>query len=111
MMSSTLGLDAHEKPPNHLRSLYKRYQHCSAEELEHDSDVIDIQRVHENPLQLLQKAKFPIDTGIAFANFHGSPIKHSQPLDHCSQTFAFEVTNIPGRLINSNRNFFLLRSV
>lgn len=41
-------LNAHEKSPEAVRQLFKRYQKISLSEIESHPDIIDLQRVDEN---------------------------------------------------------------
>ena len=59
------GLDAHERPPESIRQLYKKYQKLSLPEIDAHPDIIDLQRVTGNgPLDggLLAKGCVRADT-------------------------------------------------
>ncbi|KAK2761811.1 hypothetical protein FQN54_001641 [Arachnomyces sp. PD_36] len=59
------GLNAHEKPPEAIRQLYKKYQKLSLLEIDAHPDIIDLRRVDANgPLTggLLAKGRVSADT-------------------------------------------------
>ncbi|OCK86643.1 uncharacterized protein K441DRAFT_691598 [Cenococcum geophilum 1.58] len=43
-MASSQHLDPHEKPPDHIRNVYKKYQKMKLRDLDKDPDIIDFKR-------------------------------------------------------------------
>jgi len=43
-MASSQHLDPHERPPDHIRNVYKKYQKMKLRDLDKDPDIIDFKR-------------------------------------------------------------------
>jgi hypothetical protein len=99
-MSLVSQLDAHRKPPEQLRKLFKKYRRSNAEDLLGDPGVIDMHHsAHKYGDRLRLTPEVSIDDRTrAFEDFlssdFGEGIGKITPLAP-----AFEVTRIPGQLV------------
>lgn len=92
----TAHRDAHARPPDDLRLLYKRYQKASNQALDTDPDLFDALRSPMAPFDhpdLLQTSPEHIDH--VYSRFLGS---HS---DVAIQPQVYEHPSVPGRLPES----------
>ena len=100
-MSEVNRLDAHQRPPERIRNLFKKYQKCKAEDLYFgaDASIIDVQRAaNERGNQAIAVAESCIAArDLAFQEFLSVPFdEHSQKSVEMTPTRTFEVTGIPG---------------
>lgn len=98
-MSRINRLDAHQKPPERMRSLFKKYQKCKAEALDLDASIIDMQRAADVRGDQVIAAPEPCIAArdFAFQEFLSVPFDgHSQKRAEITPTSAFEVPGIPG---------------
>lgn len=49
-MAEIKGLQAHDRPPNSIRTIYKKYQRLKVSEVDNDPDVIDLARLDPDDL-------------------------------------------------------------
>jgi hypothetical protein len=69
------SLDPYQRPPEHIRNIYKRYQKMKLQDLDRDGDIVDL----EKDLSGLQKRKVSVISEVepgklndAFGKFAGS---------------------------------------
>jgi hypothetical protein len=49
-MAEIKGLHAHDRPPNSIRTIYKKYQRLDTSEVDNDPDIIDLAKLDpDNP--------------------------------------------------------------
>lgn len=99
-MSQVNQLDAHERPPDRMRILFKKYQKSKETDVLIDADIIDMSRASNGfseKLRCVPQSCFG-DRGSAFREFLSS---RSDGCDDEITAFipAFEVTSISGQLI------------
>lgn len=44
-MATIKGLNAHDRPPEKVRDVYKKYQKIKLPEIDHDEDIIDLEKL------------------------------------------------------------------
>jgi alkylated DNA repair protein alkB family protein 1 len=96
-------LDPHQRPPEGVRSVYKRYQKMKPQDLHADSDIVDpVQHTHAG---LASKLRVVKDTGTeqlsqAFRTFVGDDA--SKDFDHLEPSAglaAYEHHDMPGKAL------------
>lgn len=99
-MSQAHQLDAYQRPPEQMRSLFKKYQKCKAKNLHLDPDIINTNRAsNEGNDQLSPSLKYRAgDRDRAFQQFLSIPFKECGK-ERAAAVPVFEVTSIPGQLI------------
>jgi hypothetical protein len=99
-MSQFNQLDAHRRPPDRLRSLFKKYQKCKAEDLHSDFDVIDTSRAQDEFSDRLRSVptRRIVDRDRAFEEFLSSPLYKCGD-DKAVYIPTFELRSIPGQPI------------
>jgi hypothetical protein len=99
-MSYISQLDAHQKPPDQMRSLFKKYQKCKAQDLHLDAEIIDMtRRIDELQYQLQSAPDLCIgNRDDAFREFLSDSLNESSE-EKAASVRAFEVTSLPGSLI------------
>jgi hypothetical protein len=80
-----------------MRSLFKKYQKCNAQDLRIDADIIDMQRiVHEPDDRLMAMPESHLaDRDSAFQEFLSTPFDEGNG-GKAAIIPTFEVTSIPG---------------
>lgn len=98
-MSPISQLDAHQRPPDRMRSLFKKYQKCKAKDLHLDADIIDMSRTVDGFHDGLQSAPESCigDRDRAFREFLSHPFDKGGE-EKAASIRAFEVTSLPGSL-------------
>lgn len=98
-MSRMSQLDAHQKPPDRFRSLFKRYQKLGLDDLEVDDGIIDISRGLENIHDQLRSSpeSFKGDRERAFRDFL-RPTFDEESVETDASMHVYEVEGIPGQL-------------
>lgn len=91
-------LDAHAKPPEAIRQVYKYFQKLRPQALDQDENIIDTIQVHDenphlSPTSLLQ---LPADLRETFIEFAGVSIPEVE------QPAIYSVNAIPGKSANLN---------
>lgn len=89
-------LDAHEKPPDVLRSVYKKYQKLSSNELTADVDIIDFRRglsEQQQKLFTVVECSRPETLRAEFQLFLGDV----EELETAAQINAYHHLSLPGR--------------
>ena len=97
-MTPANRLDTHQRPPEAIRNLFKKYQKCRAEDLHIDTDVIDTCREVNGLSHQLQPASSESCFGAgdpAFQEFLCYP-SDGYGAEKTSPVSAFAVTSIPG---------------
>ncbi len=97
-----MSLDAHEKPPDVLRELFKRYQKVSQDALHNDPDIVDFRRGLSDSQQM-EFHHFPWhkmnSTNALFQSFRGADgleISHEDVIAD-AQLNAYSSVAFPGR--------------
>ena len=107
-MSQVNRLDAHQSPPERMRSLFKKYQRCNAKDLCFDANVIDTQGGSVEPGNGLVAVpeSCHADRDSAYREFLSSP---SVEQDGAKAAIfpTFQVVNIPGQLSYLCSDFLL----
>lgn len=49
-MAQIKGLNAHDRPPEAVRQSYKKYTKCSLSDIDHDPEILDLQRLDPDQL-------------------------------------------------------------
>jgi hypothetical protein len=99
-MMEVKSLDPHQRPPDSIRSLFKKYQKYKENDLHVDPDVIDTWRVKDGLAHQLRPAPdFCLgDRDSAFEEFLSSPVGSPDGTGKAKAAVAsaFEVKNLPG---------------
>jgi len=91
-------LDAHAKPPDSIRQIYKHFQKLHPRAVDQNEGIIDIRLLHDDhshvsPTSLLQ---LPANIRETFANFVGGQITGTE------EAKVYSVNAIPGKSANFN---------
>jgi hypothetical protein len=91
-------LDAHAKPPDSIRQIYKHFQKLNARAVDQDDGIIDTHSLHENhphvsPTSLLQ---LPANIRETFTDFAGDHVAVTE------EAKVYSVNAIPGKSVNLN---------
>ena len=91
-------LDAHAKPPEAIRQVYKHFQKLNPRAVDQDKDIIDTSQVHDghphlSPTSLLQLPADLRETFIKFADVQVPEVE---------QPAIYSVDAIPGESANLN---------
>lgn len=90
-------LDAHAKPPEAIRQVYKHFQKLDPPKIDQDSDLIDSRHLSSNPdvspSSLLQ---IPADVRQTFIDFAGGQVSETE------KAMVYSVNAIPGKSANLN---------
>ena len=91
-------LDAHAKPPEAIRQVYKHFQKLNPRALDQDDDVIDTHQLHDqhphvSPSSLLQ---LPANIRETFTDFVGGQVTIAD------EAKVYSVNAIPGKSANLN---------
>jgi alkylated DNA repair protein alkB family protein 1 len=91
-------LDAHAKPPDSIRQIYKHFQKLNPRAVDQDNGIIDTRLLHEghphvSPTSLLQ---LPANIREIFTNFAGGQITATE------EAKVYSVHAIPGKSANLN---------
>lgn len=94
----TPPLDAHAKPPESIRNVYKHFQKLNPRALDQDDGIIDSdllydQHPHVSPSNLLQ---LPADIRETFTDFVGGQVTGAD------EAKVYSVNAIPGKSANLN---------
>lgn len=96
------GLDPHQRPPDTIRVVYKKYQKIKAKDLDTDPDLIDLPQTSKDRLpQGVRVVRELEATGLAetFRVFAGADAKASdQPQDPASKIPIYEHEDMPGKI-------------
>jgi hypothetical protein len=89
-------LDAHAKPPDSIRQIYKHFQKLNPRVVDQDDGIIDTQLLHEDqphvsPTSLLQ---LPANIRDVFTSFAGGGITATE------EAKIYSVNAIPGKSAN-----------
>lgn len=84
------GLDPHARPPEGIRTLYKRYQKATVASLAADPDIIDFARSSNHGVHAVRQVNTT-----DLADILGLP---SEPIGQCSTVQAYELDALPGPL-------------
>lgn len=99
-----MDLDPHQKPPESLRHLFKRYQKASQQELDNDVDIVDLTKLPTEQLDttaLDRVTCMPMenvkDAFAAYLNTHSSAQARQADIsnDQC-QVEAYKLKSLPG---------------
>ena len=99
-MTPPQHLDPHEKPPDHIRNVYKKYQKMKLRDLDKDPDIIDFKRglseEQKRNIKVIKEYK-PEELASAFRAFEGI----QEPTDSQgslidSPILVYEHSNMPG---------------
>ncbi|KAJ9619843.1 hypothetical protein H2203_008114 [Taxawa tesnikishii (nom. ined.)] len=96
-MSSKPSLDAHARPPDHLRILYKRYQKMKRQDLDADDVIFDHRKNRLAGFTARSVPQPPLTLQIVFSQFLQSPNERSE-IDTAARDF-YEHPLLPGLLI------------
>ena len=93
-----ITLDAHAKPPDSIRQIYKHFQKLNARAVDQDDGIIDTHSLHENhphvsPTSLLQ---LPANIRETFTDFAGDHVAVTE------EAKVYSVNAIPGKSVNLN---------
>ena len=102
-------LDPHAKPPDELKTFYKRFQKLKSKDLGNDDDLIDLERPENYPgLKLVREIDYRNDR----ATSTPGPVKDDSGnlvpefLDACEETVkVYEHEDMPGKLAHANTAF------
>jgi hypothetical protein len=91
-------LDAHAKPPDSIRQIYKHFQKLNARAVDQDDGIIDTHSLHENhphvsPTSLPQ---LPANIRETFTDFAGDHVAVTE------EAKVYSVNAIPGKSVNLN---------
>lgn len=90
-------LDAHAKPPEAIRQVYKHFQKLSPRAVDEDSNIVDASKLNGNsnvsPLSILQ---LPADVRQTFIDFAGGQVSETE------KPVVYSVNAIPGKSVNLN---------
>lgn len=85
-------LDAHAKPPDAIRQIYKRYQKLTPRAFDEDADIIDTLRLQDSQhVSLSNLVQLPADIRQVFLDFAGSQT------DSPDDPKVYHVDAIPGK--------------
>jgi len=89
------SLDPHERPPDGIRRVYKKYQRMKPQDLEHDAGIVDVGRIPSNKMRIVKEwdREQLIATFRRFAGDSAGP----DPLPSTSSISAYEHEDMPGR--------------
>ena len=111
-MAPPQHLDPHEKPPDHIRNVYKKYQKMKLRDLGKDPDIIDFKRglsdEQKRHIKVIKEHK-PEELAPAFRAFEGiqEPIDSQGSLID-SPILVYEHSDMPG-IYHSFRLFYISR--
>ena len=93
-----ITLDAHAKPPDSIRQIYKHFQKLNPRAVDQDDGIIDTHSLHENhphvsPTRLLQ---LPANIRETFTDFAGDHVAVTE------EAKVYSVNAIPGKSVNLN---------
>ena len=99
-MASSQRLDPHERPPDHIRNVYKKYQKMKLRDLDKDPDIIDFKRElsdeQKRHIKAIKEHK-PEELAPAFRAFEGiQEPTNSQGSLIDSPIFVYEHSDMPG---------------
>lgn len=84
-MATIKGLNAHDRPPERVRDVYKKYLKIKLPEIDHDEDIVDLEKLDVDHLP----SSFAIsgfldskDLRLAFDEFVGRAGNSSNEADH-----------------------------
>ncbi|KAJ5669603.1 hypothetical protein N7462_010673 [Penicillium macrosclerotiorum] len=106
-MAQIKGLNAHERPPDTVRQCYKKYSKIALSEIDHDPDILDLQRIDADQLPdgiSLAQYMSSQDLRLAFDDF----IRGSHPFDKEDAPLA---ENIPVFTHNSVSGLLMIPSL
>ncbi|KAF1969338.1 oxidoreductase [Bimuria novae-zelandiae CBS 107.79] len=97
------ALDPHERPPEHIRDVYKKYQKMKSRDLEKDPALVDLERVIHTDLDAKLRVVDEWDPQRLTATFRrfGGDHDHEDPgaTFHTSKLPVYEHQDMPGLLI------------
>jgi hypothetical protein len=89
--------DAHAKPPDAIRQVYKHFQKLKPDAVDQDNTIIDTRQLDQHPdvspSSLLQ---LPMSVRQVFTDFAGTEIKDS------TMPIVYSIDAIPGKSANLN---------
>jgi len=89
--------DAHAKPPEAIRQVYKHFQKLKPSALDQDSTIIDTRQLSEHPdVSLSDLLQLPANVRRTFTDFAGTQISDS------AMPAIYSVNAIPGKSANFN---------
>ena len=93
------ALDPHERPPEHIRNAYKKYQRMKSQDLNEDPAILDVER--HLPSDLDRKLRVvqewdPDQLTATFCQFRGDQGVPG-PAPHTSKIPVYEHEDMPGR--------------
>lgn len=90
-------LNAHAKPPETIRQVYKHFQKLDPRKIDHDGDLIDFRHLESSsdvsPSSLLQ---LPADVRQTFIDFAGGQVSETE------KPVVYSVNATPGKSANLN---------
>jgi hypothetical protein len=92
-----ISLDPHERPPDHIRNVYKAYQKMKPRELAIDPEIIDFSRGLSDKQQARIKVISKLDPehlGRAFRDFDGTDTEKEDELT--TPVLVYEHSDMPG---------------
>lgn len=90
-------LDAHAKPPDAIRQVYKHFQKLNPRHVDQDEEIIDTSRLDGNPhVTASSTLELPTNIKTTFVDFAGSQAEESEDAK------VFSVNAIPGKSANLN---------
>jgi hypothetical protein len=89
--------DAHAKPPEAIRQVYKHFQKLKPDAVDQDSIIIDTLQLRDHPgVSLSSLVQLPTNVRQAFTDFAGAQIRNS------AMPAVYSVNGIPGKSANLN---------
>jgi hypothetical protein len=89
--------DAHAKPPEAIRQVYKHFQKLKPDTLDQDNSIIDTRRLREHPdVSRSDLLQLPTSVRQTFADFAGAQVSYS------TMPTVYSVNAIPGKSANFN---------
>jgi len=92
-------LDPHQRPPDAIRAVYKKYQKMKAHELDRDPDMIQLPPMPaDNRLRVVRRIQRK-ELNAAFQAFAGDTGAHTEHLQpQTSSVLVYEHHDMPGKV-------------
>lgn len=88
--------DPHQRPPEHMRNVYKKYQRIKSPDLERDPAIVDLERDIGPPLPSKLRIVDQLDTQRLTATFRRFGGDNAEPAQ-ASKIPVYEHEDMPGR--------------
>ena len=92
------ALDPHERPPEHIRNVYKKYQKMKSHQLDTDDAILDLERDHpdlDRRLRVVEEWD-PERLTATFSQFSGDQANLESP-PQPAKVPVYEHQDMPGR--------------